>query len=88
MADDLDLLTTWGREFCIALGPDTEATGQDAYEAFSDAFDQEPTLDAFAAMGAAEVSALTAAARALLEDSSITDAQMRAAVDRTLALAR
>jgi hypothetical protein len=87
MAEDLDLLVTWGREFCAVLPDGSEATGQDAYEAHWDAFDRDPDLAFFRAMDAAAFSDLAAAARDLLEIPSVTADQMREAVRRTIALA-
>lgn len=85
MTNDLDLLTTWGREFCAALPDNTEVTGQDAYEAHWDAFDRDPDVAFFRAMDDAAFADLAAAARDLLDDPSVTDDGMREAVRRTLA---
>lgn len=86
MANDLDLLVTWGREFCAVLPANAEATGQDAYEAFWDAFGREPEVGVFRAMGDVEFADLAAAARDVLEDPAVTADQMRQAVGRTIAL--
>lgn len=86
MANDLDLLVTWGREFCAVLPDNDEATGQDAYEAFFEAFGREPEVSVFRAMGDTEFADLAAAAREVLEDPAVTADQMRQAVGRTIAL--
>lgn len=85
MSNDLDLLTTWGREFCAVLPDNLEATGQDAYEAHWDAFDRDPDIGFFRAMDAAAFSDLAAAAREVLGDPSVTAEQMREAVRSTIA---
>lgn len=84
MSNELDLLVTWGREFCAAMPDNTEVTGQDAYEAHVEAFDRDPNIAFFRAMGPAEFAALAAAAAEILEDPDVSADQMRGAVERTL----
>jgi hypothetical protein len=79
----LDLPTTWGREFCAALADNTEVTGQDAYEAFWEAFDRDPDLDALRAMSTGDFETLAQAAGELL-DAPVTGDQIRQAVTRTI----
>ena len=79
-----DLVVTWGREFCEALGYPDGVAYQDAYEVHWRAFRRRPEVAFFQAMGGAEYAALAQAARNLLESDAIGDDQMREAVKATL----
>lgn len=79
-----DLLVTWGREFCAALGYPDGVTSQDAYEVHMQAFHRPPEIPLFEKMGTADYAALALAARDILEHEAISDDQMRLAVQSTI----
>jgi hypothetical protein len=87
-ASKLDFLSALGEEFCGALSPPVPGdliTPQDGYEVWLRAFGADPSPAALAALTESQVQQLRAASAKWFECPTVSAAQVRLAVSRTLA---